>query len=411
MRDPMRAVLILRAVVSGALVLFLAACSSTSDRSGPHVVVGVAGIAAGGLETCAVGGTGALACWGAVPDGVAIDTTVDAFPISLGARTVVTAAPLNAIALSKSLFSPTGCVVAETGQTYCWGALVVDADISLPLGTGLTALAGATSASSVAIDVGHLCVTRTDNLVRCYGEFLGGARGTDSVDLSTDPAANLTANGLSPSLSAFGTAQGQYFGCALRTDSLVACWGARDHGQTGGAASDTVQNCGAPAAPWCQRGPGLILGGTKYRQLSAGADHACATRFTGEVDCWGTPVGGPSCASAAACATPTQVVLPGAAVRVVVGSSHACALLTTGAAYCWGDNTLGQLGRTGASSATPVAVAGGYLFVNLSAGADHTCGIEAGSGAVGCWGANDRGQLGDGTLVNKDRPVAVVLAQ
>lgn len=406
----MRAVLIGRAIPSFALTLLLAACGS-SERSGPHVVVGVAGIAAGGLGSCAVGGTGSLACWGAVPDGTPTDTSPNAIPVSLGARTVTVAAPLNAIALSKSLFGPAGCVVAETGQTYCWGNLIVDADQSLSMGGGLTALAGATSASSVAIDVGHLCVTRTDNVVRCFGEFAGGARGSDSVDLSTNPAANLTANSLSPALAAFGTAQGQQFGCALRTDSLIACWGERNFGQTGGASSDTVQHCGGVSVDWCQRGPGLIIGGAKYRQLSAAADHACATRITGEVDCWGSPPGGPACASAAACATPTQVALPGSAVRVVVGFSHACALLSNGAAYCWGDNTNGQLGRTGASSATPVAVSGGYLFVNLSAGADHTCGIEAGSGAVGCWGANDHGQLGDGTLIDRDRPVAVISAQ
>ena len=407
----MRAVLISRLLPSFGLALILAACGGGGGGSGPHVVVGVAGIAAGGLGTCAVGGTGSLACWGAVPTGTATDTIIGV-PVALGAVSVTTPAPLNAIALSKSLVSATGCVVAETGQTYCWGALAVDGGGTLSLGTGLTALTGATSASSVAIDPGHLCLTRTDDLVRCYGEFLGGARGTDSVNLSTSPPASLVANGLSPALSAFGTAQGQQFGCALRTDSLIACWGERNHGQTGGAATDTVQNCGGASANWCQLGPGLVIGGAKYRQLSAGADHACATRITGEVDCWGAKPGVSICASPADCpAAPTQVILPSAAVRVVVGNAHECALLATGAAYCWGDNSFGQLGRAGTSSDTPVAVSGGYVFVTLSAGANHTCGIELGSGAVGCWGANETGQLGDGTLVNKDRPVAVVVAQ
>ena len=407
----MRAVLIARALPAFAFTLLLAACGGGGGASGPHVVVGVAGIASGGLGTCAVGGTGSLACWGAVPAGSTTDTTIGV-PVALGAVPVTTPAPLNAIALSKGLVAATGCVVAETGQTYCWGALDVDGGGTLALGAGLTALAGATSASSVAIDPGHLCVTRTDDLVRCFGEYLGGARGTDSVDLSTSPPATLVANSLSPALAAFGTAQGRGFGCALRTDSLIACWGARDHGQTGGAATDTIQNCGGASANWCQRGPALVLGGAKYRQLSAGADHACATRITGEVDCWGAKPGVASCAAPADCpATPTQVVLPSAAVRVVVGNAHECALLSTGAAYCWGDNSFGQLGRTGPSSVTPVAVSGGYVFVTLSAGANHTCGVEAGSGAVGCWGANETGQLGDGTLVNKDRPVAVVVRQ
>jgi hypothetical protein len=400
-----------RPVPGFALALLLAACSSSADRSGPQVVVGVAGIAAGGLGTCAVGNSGGLVCWGAVPDGTPFDTTL-AVNVALGAVTVTIPAPLNAISLSKTLFSSTGCVVAETGQTYCWGHLDVNSDTPLPFGAGLAALAGATSVSSVAMDAGHLCVTRTDNFVRCFGEFDGGARGTDSVDLTTHPAPDLVANSVSPTLAAFGTAQGQQFGCALRTDSLVACWGARSRGELAGAQGDTVTDCGVWAFPNCQPAPALIAGGTKYRQISAGGSHACAVRVTGEVDCWGMKPGVTDCATVGNCVnTPTEVALPGAAVRVVAGIDHACALLSTGAAYCWGSNAVGQLGRTGGSSDTPVAVSGGYVFVNISAGANHTCGVELGSGAVGCWGANDSGQLGDGTLINKDRPVAVIARQ
>lgn len=353
-----------------------------------------------------------MVCWGETPPGVATDTTIG-YGISLGARTATIPEPFTSISLSKTPFGATGCGVGESGQVYCWGNLYIHYDGALSLGTGISALAGATSAGSVSVGVGHLCVSRTDRLVRCFGDYNGGARGTDSVNLGTvDPDATLTPNGLSPTLSAFGTAQGRKFGCALTTDSLVECWGERGRGQVGRVTSDTVQACGAFAAPWCQPAPAPVEGGRKYRQLSVGFDAACATRFTGEVDCWGRRPGAPNCDVAGDCVkSPTQIALPGAAVRVAVGEEHACALLTSGAVYCWGDNSYGQLGRAGASSTTPVAVAGGYTFSTLSAGAYHTCGLELGTGAVGCWGANWAGQLGDGTLVNRDRPVAVVAAQ
>ena len=161
-----------------------------------------------------------------------------------------------------------------------------------------------------------------------------------------------------------------------------------------------------------------MAGGHKYRQVSAQLDHACATLVSGGVECWGRKFGAAvagwltTCTTAADCVNvPTAVTLPAAAIRVVVGAEHACALLTTHDVYCWGDNTHGQLGRSGGASATPVLVSGGYLFTTLSAGADHTCAVEAGTGAIGCWGRNDSGQLGDGTLVDRDHPVAVVVAE
>ena len=400
-------------------VLPLAGCSSDNGPSGPPKVTGAIAISAGGSSSCALGSAGGLACWGQVPPGAPFDTTILG-PVSRGAASVPSVEPFTSVAVARTQFSATGCAVSSSDKVYCWGALELDGDGQLAFAPGIAALTGATSASTVSIDAGHFCVTRNDRGVRCYGAFSGGGRGTDSVLLATvDPDASLTPNGLAPTLSAIGTAQGKMFGCALRTDSLVACWGTRHRGQLGGAAGDTVQNCiNAYAPSWCQPGPAVIAGGTKYRQISAAYDHACATRITGEVDCWGRKVGMTAPNWALACDpvdncvnTPTQVPLPGTAIRVTTGEDHACALLTTGAAYCWGSNTHGALGRPGPTSVVPVAVAGGYHFATISAGSAHTCGIESGTGALGCWGSNASGQLGDGTTEDSDHPVAVVAAQ
>lgn len=399
-------------------LLALAACGSDSGPNGPSSILGAVSVSAGAGGTCAVGGSGGLACWGELPNGTTLDTATTG-PDILGATTVTTPIDIIAIALSRFPDGNSGCLVGSDHATYCWGFLI-NTDVSASLGTGIQALAGATSASSVAISQSQLCVTRTDNLVRCYGAFYGGARGTDSVDLSdAGPGFSLTPTGLHPSLEAFGTALGQQSGCALRTDSLIACWGTRHRGQLGGAVGDTVQDCSFYAPSWCQPGPATIAGGNKYRQVASYYDHVCATRISGGVDCWGRKFGSPdpapwsaTCATASDCVnTPTAVTLPASAVRVVVGWEHACALVTTGDVYCWGDNTYGQLGRAGAASATPVLVSGGFTFTTLSAGLFHTCAVEAGTGAVGCWGRNDSGQLGDGTTTDRDHPVAVVVAE
>lgn len=404
-----------------ALLLLLAGCGGDSGPSGPSSLLGAVTVAAGGKGSCAVGGSGGLACWGSVPDGTAQDTsTTDENPDALGAVYVEVPIDIISIALQRTVVGGNaGCIVGSDHLTYCWGGLE-NADLVEDLGPGIHALSGATSATSVAMDRSVICVTRSDNLVRCFGAFYGGGRGTDSVVVSdAGPGFSLTATGLSPAQSAYGTAIGYQFGCALRTDSLVACWGTRHRGQLGGAVADSTQDCSQWSPEWCQRGPAPVAGGHKYRQVSAQWDHACATLISGGVECWGRKFGAATtgnwwttCSTASDCQnTPTAVTLPASAIRVVVGREHACALLQTGQVYCWGKNDRGQLGRAGLASATPVLVSGGYVFTTVSAGQDHTCAVEAGTGAVGCWGANESGQLGDGTLVDRDHPVAVVVAE
>src|SRR2546430_3935126 len=95
---------------------------------------------------------------------------------------------------------------------------------------------------------------------------------------------------------------------------------------------------------------------------------------------------------------PARVTRPGVTWdRFTAGQAHACALSTDGTAYCWGDNTFGQLGDgTVTERDTPVAVAGGLRISRISAGADHTCGVTPAGGAY-CRGDNNAGQLADRT--------------
>ena len=396
--------------LTSILLAFVAACSSPDD--GPVVVGGAIVVSAGIDGSCAIGAGGGLACWGAAPFGSPEDTSIGG-PDLFGAAAI--AAPVELIGVSLG-WAGSGCAIGSNKQAYCWGQLY-ESDVGNSIGSGIQPLAGMSSLLSIAVGRNVLCGTRDDRGVRCVGWYTGGGRGTDSI---TDPTAfDLTPNGLKPSLLAYGTAIGIQFGCALQTDSLVACWGERFRGQLGGAQGDTLQDCGFEAADYCQPGPAVVAGGHKYRQVAAGQDRACAVRIDGGVDCWGRKTGvaltsawGDACAPLDGCLyAPTPVALPASALRVSLGADHTCALLNTGDVYCWGDNTRGQLGRPGAASLVPVAVSGGFTFTTLSAGLEHTCAIEAGSRAIGCWGANDTGQLGDGTLVDRDHPVAVVAAE
>src|SRR5213593_1262657 len=111
-----------------------------------------------------------------------------------------------------------------------------------------------------------------------------------------------------------------------------------------------------------------------------------------------------------ATSTPFAVTLTFAAVTA--SGLHTCGLtIVTGAAYCWGANGSGQLGDgTMMNRSRPVLVQAppGVSFAAVTGGDLHTCGLATGlSAAAYCWGGNGSGQLGDGTKTSQLTPVLV----
>lgn len=113
------------------------------------------------------------------------------------------------------------------------------------------------------------------------------------------------------------------------------------------------------------------------------------------------------------------------AAKSASGAYRTCGVLS-GAVYCWGRNAVGQLGNGVHSSVstqpdyddplvssnTPVKVVretgvmAGKTVVDMFAAAYHNCALTS-EGKVYCWGYNNYGQIGDGTTINRDKPVEV----
>jgi alpha-tubulin suppressor-like RCC1 family protein len=92
-----------------------------------------------------------------------------------------------------------------------------------------------------------------------------------------------------------------------------------------------------------------------------------------------------------------------------VGENHSCALLHDGSLRCWGANESGQLGDgTTIDRHRPVAIvaigAVGPLR-EVALGGEHSCART--DAAVLCWGRNRHGQLGDGTTRDRPTPAPV----
>jgi alpha-tubulin suppressor-like RCC1 family protein len=263
------------------------------------------------------------------------------------------------------------------------------------------------------------CSRMADQTVRCWGAYNGShiprqvflVSATDQLALGDD------------------------YLC-WRTGTSVSCFGNNASGQLGDGTN------AARTAPVEVTGVGLV------KQLVAAVATTCALRTDGTVACWGsntrgqlgdgsmqnrsTPQPVTSLANVESIAMNRESVcavmhdttlrcwggpfgnvpmmnvanLSGVA-EIAMGQSHYCARITDGSVRCWGQNTYGQLGDgTMLARTIPTAVIGVADAAHIAVGATHSC-VLLRNGTVQCWGQNDVGQLGDGTTMSRVMPLTV----
>jgi alpha-tubulin suppressor-like RCC1 family protein len=187
----------------------------------------------------------------------------------------------------------------------------------------------------------------------------------------------------------------------VTTGNLAYCWGLYFAGQLG---DGTTTDRPTPVA---------VVGGLRFREVSASFNHTCGVATGNIAYCWGDNQLG-QLGDGTTIDYPGSRPTPGAVAgglrfrEVTAGEFHTCGVATGNVAYCWGADFNFQLGSgaLGGEGLTPVPVAGGLRFRQLSAGGDHTCGVTTGNVAY-CWGTNTSGELGNGTTSPSHTPVAV----
>lgn len=183
---------------------------------------------------------------------------------------------------------------------------------------------------------------------------------------------------------------GYSFTCGLTLQNAVLCWGSDQQGQLGiGGGSGT------------QPSPVEVSGGRTYVALDIGGNNACAIGADQTTYCWGLLVVPSSVAPAN---VPTAVSGGTGFTSISVGPTHACAVDTQQDIYCWGQSSLGLGGAQSRSPTTPVE--GFQSWVSVDAGRWFSCG-RSDSGTSYCWGNNDDGRLGSGTRIWASSPQLV----
>lgn len=364
----------------------------------------VATVDAGAEGTCALA-NGAVYCWGLNTFGqVGNNTFTNAStPAAVTVASVLAGKTVDAVSTGYEH----SCALAE-GSVYCWG---LNADGALGNGTtgngsqvpvAVTAtgvLAGKT-VTAISTGFGSTCAIADDALY-CWGLNSRGQLGTGNTTRSTVPVAVTGLTGKKVTSLDVGS-----LGACAVADGAAYCWGDNASGQLG---NGTITQSNVPK-PVTSTG---VLAGKTVSAVSAGSVHSCAIA-DGAAYCWGSNGNGRlGDASIANSNVPVAVggPLSGKTVaEVSAGLNHTCAV-SDNTVYCWGDNATGQLGiGTTTPSNIPVAVAtsgvlAGKKVSTVSSGDRFTCVLA--EAAPYCWGTNFGGQLGDGTLTQRNAPVAV----
>lgn len=290
------------------------------------------------------------------------------------------------------------CALRSDGTAWCWGG-----DGSGQLGNG-TVVTGTQPIPSLVYNAGPPwtkiahggqfgCGIKSDGTLWCWGSETNGRLGNGSTSSTQAAPVQVGAGTDWVDISAAGTSA-----CGIKTDGTLWCWGADTNGKLGNGSTSADQSS-----------PVQVLGYGRWVKVSVGITATCGIKEDGSAWCWGADTNGKLGNGSVLTAdqdTPSRVVGDGRWVDISMSRlNHACGIKTDGSLWCWGAPANGRLGiGSGYSSniESPKRVPGSDKWIAISVGNDHTCGMKADE-SIWCWGIDSSGQLGNGSVLTADQ--------
>lgn len=267
-----------------------------------------------------------------------------------------------------------GCAIGVSGSLECWGS---DEEA-----TGQTEPPGGTYRQ---VRAGHqaACAIREGDFVDCWGASVVSV-GTETLDAAVQfqqecllrSSRSILCLGAAKNLAVAAgeqvgpftrVAAGDGFGCGLREDGALHCWGS----DTGGLVSD--------------------LPSGEFSDLASGPYHACAIRRGDRtIACWGAgDADDPNGSDPELIAFGQSLPPPGKFVAIAAGWGHSCGIHDDGSVECWGAGTTVDNCEETLECGQSIPPTG--TFVQIACGTSNSCGIRD-DGSLECWGSNTGGR-------------------
>ncbi len=343
-------------------------------------------VSLGDRSSCGIRAGGSLWCWGwnvygQIGQGDEDDGYTTPTQVAAGSTwTDVATSELSA------------CAVRSDGTMWCWGAnwwgMLGDGSYTnryVPTQAGVD-----TNWESVTVGRGVACGIKTNGELWCWGANWEGQAGTGTFGNSYGSPVRV---GTKIDWAQVSAANNHT--CAVDDATDLWCWGSDAWGKLGNGVAGT------------QHAPQLITSGVA--QVDTGDEHTCAVLTSGRTHCWGrNRFGAVGDGTSTDRDVPIEVSIGGTNWRqVTAGHGYSCATRTDDTVYCWGSNGAGQfgIGTTSTANLSPVLLYGGTAQVEASSGRVQTCGIATG-GNLACAGNNAWSQLGYNDATPTPTPVA-----
>ena len=234
----------------------------------------VVSVALGAEHTCAIYGSGRLACWGLGSDGRLADGYTD--EQSHAPQQAYRAAGNAEIQDARQVVAgyAHSCIVTTANSVECWGDNTggqLGDDSMVPNAAYAIAVAGLPEVESLVAGDYFTCALAAGT-VYCWGYNEDGQLGheSDESDDVPTPIAGLS--------DVKAIAAGSSFACALNTAGEVSCWGSNYGDERGEAEPGPT--------------PERIVELPSVSALSAGGLNACAIADNQEALCWGENIYG-----------------------------------------------------------------------------------------------------------------------
>jgi cysteine-rich repeat protein len=242
------------------------------------------------------------------------------------------------------------CALVNDKTVHCWGSMVAyngsSGFFSMPTDIGLIGVTGISGGASFN------CASLSGGGVKCWGFGIESqALGTGASYAYTPVVVGSDSGCTSPSICPYtGTISkvrsGDYFSCALKSTGEVDCWGSNQYHQLG------PNGGGVFSTGW----PLPVDGLSSVKDLTGGAENACAIDTSGGIKCWGDDSYGQlgDGVTSVGSGGPSAVQhLAGLASAVELGGESTCAILQNGSVQCWG-RSIGDLSSS--PVLTPITV-------------------------------------------------------